>query len=239
MLIAVLSDIHGNLEALHAVCADMDAFAVERVACLGDMIGYGPNPEEVLSEVRERGMVCCMGNHELGIAFARERKWFNTTACKGLNLTADLLSAGSLAYISALPRAFVLCGATFVHGFPPEHVVRYLFETEDSDIRSWADSGEALAFVGHTHELMLVTVNAGDVLRRELGLEDFFLEKGACIVNAGSVGQPRDGNNNAKYLLWDTERGRVTVRFVPYDIAATVRKMTDLGFPAYYASRLW
>jgi len=239
MLVAIMSDIHGNLEALEAVLSDMALWPVEEVVSIGDMIGYGPNPEEVLVALRRREVLCCMGNHELGIVSQAERSWFNATALKGLSLTAGLLSAESLAYIGSLPRFLCLAGARFVHGFPPESVTTYLYEAKETRLVSWFAQGETLTFVGHTHELALVSWNGTEVERRDLGRGCFMLEDGPCIVNAGSVGQPRDGNNNAKYLLWDTGPGTVEVRFVPYDIESTVAKIRARGFPDYYATRLW
>jgi diadenosine tetraphosphatase ApaH/serine/threonine PP2A family protein phosphatase len=238
MLVAILSDIHGNLEALEAVWADMASFPVDEIVSLGDMVGYGPDPEAVLRSVRERGARCCMGNHELGIVSPVQRSWFNPTALKGLDLTAALLSAESRQFIAALPRFLLLEGARFVHGFPPESVNTYLFQVEDFRVEDWFVRSEGPAFVGHTHELMLVRRAGSQIERRELGPGAYTLDAGGCIVNAGSVGQPRDGNNNAKYLLWDTGRGTVDVRFVPYDIEATVDKIRERGFPSYYGSRL-
>jgi predicted phosphodiesterase len=239
MRVAILSDIHGNFEALEAVWADMAGFRVDEVVCPGDMIGYGPDPEDVLGFVRRHGALCCMGNHELGISCPEERSWFNPTAMKGLDLTASLLSADSLEYIAGLPRFLLLEGARFVHGFPPESVITYLFQAEGFRLASWFRDGEALTFVGHTHELVQVNWNGTRAERRDIGAGLLRLGDGKHIINAGSVGQPRDGNNNAKYLLWDTEEKTVDVRFVPYDIAATVEKIRRRGFPDFYGSRLW
>lgn len=239
MMIAVVSDIHGNLEALEAVWADMASFAVSRVVCLGDMVGYGPDPNAVVEQVRSRETLCCLGNHELGMISQSGRRWFNSTARKGLALTQSLLSPDSLAYIAALPRSLVLAGARFVHGFPPESVTAYLYDQSEAVLQSWLTQGERLTFVGHTHELMLVTVVGGQMDRRELRAETVSVATAPAIVNAGSVGQPRDGDNRAKYLLWDVPAGTVTVRFVRYDIARTVDKIRQRGFPEYYGTRLW
>jgi diadenosine tetraphosphatase ApaH/serine/threonine PP2A family protein phosphatase len=239
MLVAILSDIHGNIEALEAVWQDLSPLGIERVVCLGDVVGYGPNPEEAVVFVREKGMECCLGNHELGIVNASERNWFNDTAKKGLALTARLLSSESLRYMAALPRFLCLEGARFVHGFPPDSVTSYLFQVGDEEIAAWFALGETLTFVGHTHELELVSWDGAKVQRRDLARERFALDDRPCIVNAGSVGQPRDGNNNAKYLLWNTLTGLIEVRFVPYDIEFTVTKIRQRGFPEYYATRLW
>jgi predicted phosphodiesterase len=238
MLVAVLSDIHGNIEALEAVWQDMAPLQIGQMVCLGDVVGYGPNPEEAINSVRERGVLCCMGNHELGIVNATERAWFNETAQKGLGLTANLLSSESLRYMASLPRYVCLAGARFVHGFPPDSVTTYLFHADADEIVAWFERGEALTFVGHTHELGLVTRDGAEVERRDL-VRERFVPQSPCIINAGSVGQPRDGNNNAKYLIWNTQTGLIEVRFVPYDIERTVDKIRKRGFPEYYATRLW
>ncbi|MGE4440735.1 MAG: metallophosphoesterase [Desulfomicrobium sp.] len=239
MLVAILSDIHGNIEALEAVWRDMAPLRIGQVVCLGDVVGYGPNPEEAINSVREREVLCCMGNHELGIVNATERAWFNATAQKGLGLTASLLSSESLRYMATLPRFVCLAGARFVHGFPPDSVNTYLFQVGEEEIAAWFERGEALTFVGHTHELEMVSRDGSGLRRRDLVRERFVLDQTPCIVNAGSVGQPRDGNNNAKYLIWNTQTGMIEVRFVPYDIERTVDKIRKRGFPEYYATRLW
>lgn len=239
MRIAVLSDIHGNLEALEAVWADLAGCEPDRVICLGDMVGYGPNPEEVLQFVRARKVDCCMGNHELGIAFQQERRWFNATAKKGLSRTESMLSADSMAYIRELPRALQVEGAVCVHGFPPQNVTRYLFEVPDERVEAWFAGGVPMTFVGHTHELAVVRWCAGGLSRREPSCETLAVDEGAYIINAGSVGQPRDDvNRQAKYLLWDTLAKTVTVHCVAYDVNTTVAKIRALDLPEFYASRL-
>lgn len=239
MRIAVLSDIHGNLEALEAVWQDLAGRSPDRVVCLGDMVGYGPNPEEVLQFVRQRKVDCCMGNHELGIAFQQERRWFNATARKGLSRTESMLSSDSMTYIRDLPRALQVEGAVCVHGFPPQNVTRYLFEVPDEKLEAWFAEGVPMAFVGHTHELVAVRWLEGALSRREPSCETLSVVEGSYIINAGSVGQPRDDvSRRAKYLLWDTQEQTVTVHCVAYDVAATVAKIRALELPEFYASRL-
>lgn len=238
MLIAILSDIHGNMEALEACWADLAGFPVDQIISLGDMIGYGPDPDDVLNWVREHQVLCSMGNHEWGIAF-QAHHWFNSTALKGLETTKSLLSADNLEFIASLPRYLVFQGARFVHGFPPESVTTYLFQVEEAELAHWLAQGETLTFVGHTHELVLVQCAEDGLEQRPLGQGLVPVPTTPCIFNVGSVGQPRDGNNKAKYLLWDTQAATVEIRFVAYDIACTVRKIKARGFPEYYGSRLW
>lgn len=252
--IAVLSDIHGNLEALHAVLADLDALspalpAVSQVINLGDMVGYGPEPDACVKLLRERGIQSILGNHEHGLLEAQARGWFNPQARKALDRTRTLLSDESLMYFRTLARTCEVEGALFVHGCPPGLVSKYLYELDDHALReTFALYENRLCFVGHTHELERISLfgEAQDrkLERKELGKGGVSLAPTARhIINAGAVGQPRDGNNKAKYLLWEPASGqkpdRVEVRFVPYDIAKTAAGIIEKGLPTVYADRLW
>ena len=240
MKIAVMSDIHGNLEALDAVLEDVYSQRIEKIVCIGDLIGYGPNPEEVIQKIRQIDVCCTMGNHELGILFKLERKWFNPKVRKGLSLTEELLSPGSLDFIADLPNTHTLNNSLFVHGFPPASVKTYLFEKDTDEIARWfLTPGPKLTFVGHTHDLELVAWDGRRADRNPLRQDRVVLDKSKYIINVGSVGQPRDGDNRAKYVIWDPVDGSIEVRFVPYDIQTTVDKIMERGFPEYNASRLW
>ncbi|MGD8296379.1 MAG: metallophosphoesterase family protein [Desulfobacterales bacterium] len=240
MKIAVISDIHGNLEALDAVLEDIGSQGIEKIVCIGDMIGYGPNPEEVIQKIRRIDACCTMGNHELGILFKMERNWFNPNVRKGFGLTEGLLSKGSLEFIAGLPNTYTLNDNLFVHGFPPDSVKTYLFEKDTDEIARWfLTPGPKLTFVGHTHDLELVTWDGRMADRHPLLQDRLVLEKPKYIINVGSVGQPRDGDNRAKYVIWDPVEESIEVCFVPYDIQTTVDKIIERGFPEYNATRLW
>jgi predicted phosphodiesterase len=240
MKIAVMSDIHGNLEALDAVLEDVCSQRIQKIVCIGDLIGYGPNPEEVIQKIRQIDVCCTMGNHELGILFKPERKWFNPKVRKSLSLTKKLLSPGSLDFIAGLPNTHTLNNTLFVHGFPPAFVKTYLFEKDTDEIARWfLTPGPKLTFVGHTHDLELVAWDGRKADRNPLRQDREVLNKSKYIINVGSVGQPRDGDNRAKYVIWDPAEGSIEVRFIPYDIQTTVDKIMARGFPEYNASRLW
>lgn len=239
MKIAILSDIHANLEAFQAVLEDIRSLEIAHTISFGDMVGYGPNPEEVIQLVRSCGVHCTMGNHELGIAVRKERQWFNPSARKGLTITERLMSRESLDYIARLPRSHFRPDWCGVHGFPPDSLTTYLFEMDLDRLTSWFSAfAWPVTFVGHTHELELVAWDGTSAERRPLIRETVVLEKEKYIVNVGSVGQPRDGDNSAKYIVWDPDRKQITVRFVPYDYQATAQKIINRGFPRYYATRL-
>lgn len=241
MLIAVLSDIHGNLEALRSVLEDMDRLGVSLAVSLGDNIGYGPEPQGVLDALENRGIPSVMGNHELGLVKREMLSWFNPLAKQALLITERLLSAESLNRLASLPYALSLYGGRWVHGCPPRDPLTYLFELgREEFLRVFEQMAEPICFVGHTHTLGVVTCHKGGLGRIPLGERPLALEEGwQYIINAGSVGQPRDGDPRAKYLIWDQDAGRLLPRFVPYDIAQTARLILEKGIPRIYADRLW
>jgi predicted phosphodiesterase len=241
MKMAIISDIHANFEAFGNVLADADEQRIATMVCLGDCIGYGPEPEAVITEVRRREIPSLIGNHEMAVCDRLHLNWFNPLARSSLEKTLTMLSADSMAYIKTLPYSRVLSNARFVHGYPPESARTYLFRKAPYELRNTFESmAEPICFVGHTHNLELVQYDGRQVERSALPQGITRLEtKHRYIINIGSVGQPRDGTNHAKYVIWDTDLGQIEVRFIRYDIAATVNKIKSAGLPENHASRLW
>ena len=241
MRLAVVSDIHGNLEAFKQVLLDIDRSKVDGVVCLGDCIGYGPEPDEVVSLIRRENIPSVMGNHELGLVNKSYLGWFNPPTQRSLLLTQELLSAATLEFIRGLKSMMIFQGCRLVHGFPPDSITTYLLDVSQSEfVQAFSDMQEEMCFVGHTHIPEIVSFDGRRVSRDPLhqGLRSL---EGAYkyIINAGSVGQPRDGNNRAKYVIWDSSRQTIELRYVAYDIAVTVKKILELGFPEFNARRLW
>ena len=241
MRLAIISDIHGNLEAFREVLADIDESGVDGVACLGDNIGYGPEPEEVVRLVRQRDIPCVMGNHELAAVDQKYHMMMNPSAHKSLSITKELISRKTLRYIEGLKPSMVFHGSLCVHGCPPDSVTTYLFQPSDNQFRQiFLAMKSKICFVGHTHNLDIVSFDGEQVVWGSFGQGPVSLSNNRqYIVSVGSVGQPRDGNNNAKYVIWDPTSGTVELRFIPYDIEATASKILALGFPEYNAKRLW
>ena len=241
MRLAVISDIHGNLEAFNQVLADIEASNVDDIICLGDNIGYGPDSEAVVNKVREHRIPSLMGNHESVVSDSRRLEWFNPLARKSLEMTAEMLSGDTIRYVSRLERSLVSHGCRFVHGFPPNSVRTYLFLVSERELTAaFARMEETRCFVGHTHRLDLIGYD------RDL-VDDIPFSKGITkldkdkkyIVNIGSVGQPRDGDNNAKYVIWDSEKDHLELKFIPYDIASAAKKILAAGLPEAHARKLW
>ena len=242
MRVAIISDIHGNLDAFRQVLNDIEASGIDAVVCLGDNVGYGPEPEQVIRQVRNRNIPCVMGNHEQAVLDRRYLDWFNPAARKSLQKTMPLLSEDSINFIRGLKSSLVIYQSRFVHGFPPDSMYTYLFQaSKDTLKQTFSEMKERLCFVGHTHKLKLIGFDgkvSQHILLKERIMKHLHKDR-KYIINVGSVGQPRDGNNNAKYVIWNTSEDSLEVRFVPYDIAAVVSKIMAAGLLKVHADRLW
>lgn len=240
MRVAVLSDVHGNLEALEAVLADLLQTGAETVVCLGDLVGYGPDPEAVVTRIRQLGYPAVLGNHEAALAARKERERMNFQAKENNISTANLLSPDNFRYCCELPRTLVIEDALFVHGSPPDSVNTYVYALSDDDVgRIFREDSRRLFFVGHTHELALICQQNHTVVRERLG-EGVHALAADCkyLINCGSVGQPRDHDRRSKYLIWDSGAAVLEVRAVEYDVESTMEKIEARGFPRTFAERL-
>ncbi len=241
MRLAVISDIHGNWEALQRVLDDIDNCRVDAIISLGDNIGYGAEPERVLEEIRARNIPSVLGNHELAVNDSDFLSWFNSLASKSVMMTRDMLSPASIDYIAQLEPYRISNNCLFVHGFPPDSCLTYLFQvSEDEKKQALEQMQQRLCFIGHTHTLELLVYS-------EQLLQSHPLPRGITrleapkkyLINIGSVGQPRDGSHHAKYVIWDVPLDTVELRYVSYDIAAAAEKILAAGLPREHADRLW
>jgi predicted phosphodiesterase len=240
MKTAIISDIHGNATALESVLKDIDSCSVDSVLSLGDNIGYGPEPEKVIDILRKRKIPSVTGNHELGVTRPNFLPLFNPVARKSIEMTIDMLSATSIDYIKKFPNVIVKDDLRIVHGFPPESPTKYLFELSDDEIQdSLAKMVESYCFIGHTHDLEILILENDRLTRRPLEKGIFTLNpNNKHIINSGSVGQPRDGNSQAKYVIWNSDTKELAVRYITYNISDTVKKIYKAGLPEQHALRL-
>ena len=238
--IAVLSDIHGNLEALHAVMEDVSRQDVGRIFSLGDNVGYGPDPEKVTNIVAKSNIEFVLGNHEMALLDPLVFDSLNFQAQENNDKIRSMLSRESLAFYRGKPLFLQHDDMYFVHGFPPNSVTEYLFEIDGERVENYfKETSNHICFVGHTHRLKVVKWNGVEVTHENLTEgKHLFSENCKYIVNAGSVGQPRDRSNHAKYLIWDSLKNELEVRFVSYDFEITIEKIAKLGFPQAYGLRL-
>jgi diadenosine tetraphosphatase ApaH/serine/threonine PP2A family protein phosphatase len=241
MLLAIIADIHGNYQALQAVLADIALMGANRIFSLGDNIGYGPQPEEVVQTLRDYQVVSVMGNHELGLVNRSYYNRLNATARESLAITRSLLSHTSLAWLEILPAFHLCCDARFVHGCPPQSVTLYLHAPTESRLsRLFASYPERFCFAGHTHDLGFYQQDDEAIASSEWQVERRRLDPGTrYLFLPGSVGQPRDAlSRYAKYMVWDLEAATVEVRALAYDVQTTIRLLGERGFPVTNAKRL-
>ncbi|MBU1171995.1 MAG: metallophosphatase family protein [Proteobacteria bacterium] len=240
MFIAVLADIHGNLEAFRDVLARIRTRKVDRIFSLGDNVGYGPDPEAVMELIRKNTIESVLGNHEKAMNEESFISWFNPLAQKAVRYTRDHLSDQSLLAIKDYPKSRVFEKIRFVHGAPPSSPVLYLFQlTDDKLAKRLHAMDESLCFAGHTHDLGLITYDGTHLVHSTLPFGETRLDPDLkYLINVGSVGQPRDGDNRAKYVLYDTRTRILTLEAVPYDNRTTADKIIKAGIPEQYAQKL-
>ncbi len=228
------------MEAFKAVVVDIGGSRIDAVISLGDNIGYGPESEEVAKLIRESHIPSVMGNHELGLVDRRYLENFNSAARTSLLKTGSQLSNDTIDFNCALRTYLVKYEMRFVHGFPPSSVIIYQFQVSEADIRkAFQKFDEKISFTGHSHFLELIDFDGIKITRRSLVQEIVHLDRQhRYIINIGSVGQPRDGDKNAKYAIMDTDANTMEIKFIPYDIMKTVKKILRAGFPAANARRL-
>ncbi len=238
MRIAVLSDIHANRTALEAVLAD--AGAVDGVWQLGDIVGYGPEPDAVVERLREVGAIGVRGNHDAAACGGSEIEWFNPEARRAMEWTRAAISSATVAWLSALPERRTEGAGDLVHGSHREPLWEYV--TSRAIARASLDlleTGTRIGLHGHTHMPVAFVEDGEDVqLVRGRPGASLDLEGRRALINPGSVGQPRDGDPDASYMIWDPDADRVTWHRVAYDIASVQRAMREAGLPASLAARL-
>ncbi len=250
-MFALISDIHSNVEALTVCLAEIDRLQCRRILCLGDVIGYGPEPRETLRTVMERAEFSLLGNHEHGAMFYASD--FNPRARAAIDWTRDQLSRRDRPsqenvkfwnYLDGMPREHREASMLFVHGSPRDPVREYLVPRDALDQQKmgecFAKMGDAkLCFVGHSHVPGVYLKSGKFVLPAEVGMAWQVTEP--AIVNIGSVGQPRDGDRRASFVTYDGDGTGGTVRFhrLEYDVEATMAKIRAIPeLPEYLAERL-
>lgn len=242
MSLALISDIHGNLEAFHQVLQDISRQDdIQACYFLGDAISYGPEPDACVRLLKEQQIPCILGNHELALVQPEARAYFNQSTKKHFAQAMSLLSERSREFISTWPAIRQDKDMLLVHGCPPDSMTRYIFELQEPDLLQALRSMGSIntAFVGHTHDLRLIQSTEQDLFQEGISEGSYTLSCPKALINIGSVGQPRDGDNRAKYILWNPKKRQLQVRCVKYDIQKTVQGILKLGFPSFYANRLW
>jgi diadenosine tetraphosphatase ApaH/serine/threonine PP2A family protein phosphatase len=236
MRVAVLSDIHSNAPALEAVLASLGS--VDQIWALGDIVGYGPHPDEVVARLREEGALAVQGNHDAAVLGRIPTGTFNAQARYAVEWTVGRITPATRAWLAAQPDARVESDFTLVHGSPREPLWEYLISIPVARLNLGA-FGTPYCLVGHTHHPLTFRDDSGqvEVLSAGDGV-NLRLDERRCILNPGSVGQPRDGDPRACAMLLDTETREVEWRRVEYPVAETQRAIRALPLPVSLADRL-
>jgi len=242
MKVVILSDVHANLPALEAVLEDVARTAPGApIWHCGDVVGYGASPNEVVAELQRVGATGVMGNHDLAALGDDVVEAFNEEARAAALWTRDVLTAESRSWLRALPKVLEMGSATIVHASLRDPIMEYVVQQEiaEENLRLLATP---LLFHGHTHVPAIWSLQDGVARTTHVGAEAIPLRSGS-LINAGSVGQPRDHDPRAAWLLWECDElgaglGTVTWRRVEYNIPAAQEAIDAAGLPDFLASRL-
>lgn len=244
----IISDIHANLVALDTVLEAVDLSTVDQVWCLGDIVGYGPNPNECVARMREVATVCLVGNHDWAALGKLDIQDFNREARQAIEWTQKQLSEESRTFLDALEgrRDDVHGLFTICHASPRHPIWEYLLYPSNA-AENFEHFKTPFCLVGHTHKPI--------IFRQEIGQEQLLpqalqpaieiglpiahaKEQIRLIINPGSVGQPRDSDPRAAYAIYDDEEGTLTFHRVEYDISETQRRMKEAELPERLINRL-
>ncbi len=232
MAIAVISDIHGNLEALSTALGYIDEQGIKEIYCLGDIVGYGPNPNECIEIVRQRCKVVLMGNHDYAAIGMARIEYFNQFAKMATYWTMDRLSKENQEFLKQLPFMHQTDMMIFVHSSPsnPSHWY-YILSIEDArmEMESFKQN---VCFIGHSHVPVVFTKDKA--LKSDTKIE----QNQKYIVNVGSIGQPRDGDPRLSFAIFEPGDGSLKYIRLNYNIDKTYQKIIKSGLPTFLAERL-
>ena len=238
MRILIISDIHANLSALEAVLKD--AGQVDAVWCLGDLVGYGPDPNECVQRIRQLpNLVCLLGNHDAAVAGIIDNTSFNSEARSTVIWTQGVIDPVNLEYLRGLSPQTVIDSVSLAHGSPRQPIWEYLLDTRTAS-QNFDHFETPYCFVGHSH--MPVIFQRQDEKRTAdlsiPGVDSSLQMIPRAIYNPGSVGQPRDHDPRAAYAIFDSDQQTWNYHRVPYDIQSVQLRMTSASLPQRHILRL-
>jgi diadenosine tetraphosphatase ApaH/serine/threonine PP2A family protein phosphatase len=240
MRYAIISDTHSNLEALSAVISKIADLKADRILCLGDIVGYSANPNEVIDILKNERALCIIGNHDAVACGLREPDDFNPLAKRAALWTREQLTDENKTFLRDLPKELKVDGFFIFHG--SIHATdRYILYKEDIkenfQFLEKLTGQPRIGFFGHTH-VRTTYIHDRDVISVDLSFELSLSPSRQYLINPGSVGQPRDHDPRASFLVYDTIEHKVTFYRADYDIAACQSKIMEAGLPARLAARL-
>jgi len=240
MRYAIIADIHANLAALMAVLSDI--YKKEEIGelwCLGDIVGYGPDPHQCIELLRRTNHICVAGNHDLAAIGEINTSDFNPDAAAACEWTAKQLTAQDRVYLNDLPLVIERDDFTLAHGSPRQPIWEYILSISTAR-ENFAYFKSKFCLVSHSH--MPVIFKYGKTgacsFSQFSPKEELDLGEERLIINPGAVGQPRDGDPRASYAIYDSETKKISLFRVPYDIAATQARMVEQRLPMRLVARL-
>jgi predicted phosphodiesterase len=236
MRILIISDIHSNLTALQTVLDSAGRY--DAVWCLGDLVGYGPDPNECIEKVRSLpNLKCVLGNHDAAVLGKMDQETFNHEAGLAISWTRRVINSESHNFLAGLAETDVSGEVTLAHGSPRNPVWEYLMDYPTA-LQAFPFFETRLCFVGHTHVPALWEQDPGE--RTPTLVHDYLRMNvsGRCILNPGSVGQPRDHDRRASFALFDPTQSTWELRRVEYDIASVQARVKKTSLPWRNALRL-
>ena len=244
MRLALLSDIHSNLPALEAVLADLEGARVDETWCLGDVVGYGAQPDECADLVRERCAVCLVGNHDLAALEQLDISTFSPAAAAAVHWTRERMSASTREFLAALDPADESREVGLYHASPRDPVWEYVL-WPDQAAECIRVQARRVSFVGHSHVALFFALpdngkSDSDARGAQAGAgTSLEVRRGRWLINPGSVGQPRDGDPRAAWLELDTETWQASFHRVAYDIDRAADAIVATDLPEHLARRLY
>jgi diadenosine tetraphosphatase ApaH/serine/threonine PP2A family protein phosphatase len=243
MRIGIFSDVHANLEALQAVLSAYQKDQIDRYICLGDIVGYGANPNECCEIVRSVTDLVVLGNHDAACVGRMSTEWFNSAARAAVEAHQRMLNAAHLGWLTQLPYRIEREDMLLCHGSPyrQEEFPYILDETDVEAIVQHVSDRQPLIFVGHTHRGTAFIVREQPAMRiwEDTHQTIQISSDNHYIFNVGSVGQPRDGDWRSSYAIFDTEARTFELRRTAYDVETASEKIARLGFPVTLSERLF
>ncbi|MEA3345817.1 MAG: metallophosphoesterase family protein [Chloroflexota bacterium] len=239
MRILIISDIHGNMAALEVVLRTADEQGYDRVWCLGDVVGYGPNPNECVAKVRDMEALCIAGNHDWAALGKVPLEDFNLDAQRATLWTREQLTPESVSYLEERPQVQVKEDFTLVHGSPRHPIWEYI-HVPSVAAANFAHFDTPYCLVGHSHVQVIfrhLDARQADMSPPSLDAP-LALSEERLIINPGSVGQPRDGDPRASFAILDQEAGSIRFYRVEYPIGRTQARMMEADLPSRLAARL-
>lgn len=236
MRVLILSDIHANADALSTVLKS--AGAVDAVWCLGDVVGYGPDPNECIARLKELpNLVCLQGNHDAAATKHLALEGFNVEARTSIEWLLGTLTPDSLAFLNTLEPRKETEGVTLAHASPRQPILEYLLDSY-SAAENFGYFATDFCFVGHTHVPVLFIANNREVTLRVPEPNSKITLARRCIANPGSVGQPRDRDPRAAYAIFDSEKSTWDYARVHYEVSGVQERMRAFGLPERHITRL-